>query len=141
MIISNRGRNVGYIVHLAILSLAFGVVGTKFYDERLDTNLNVSEVINLISQGKHQEAIISYGSTLSHEQIHVLQRSHPEIFSNLYTQSFSHHLRYKNQAILVTYKTINEDNPLLDCRLSGLNEYSPIKVIICLLYTSPSPRD
>ena len=24
----------------------------------------------------------------------------------------------------------NEDNPLLDCRLSGLNEYSPIKVII-----------
>ena len=46
MIISNRGRNGGYIVHLAILSLAFGVVGTKFYDERLDTNLNVSEVIN-----------------------------------------------------------------------------------------------
>ena len=50
--------------------------------------------------------------------------------SNIYTQSFSHHLRYKNQAILVTYKTINEDNPLLDCRLSGLNEHSPIKVVI-----------
>ena len=50
--------------------------------------------------------------------------------SNTYTQYFSHHLRYKNQAILVTYKTINEDNPSLDCRLSGLNEYSPLKVII-----------
>ena len=50
--------------------------------------------------------------------------------SNTYAQSFSHHLRYKNQAILVTYKTINEDNPLLDCRLSGLNEFSPVKVII-----------
>ena len=50
--------------------------------------------------------------------------------SNAYTQSFSHHLRYKNHAILVTYKTINEDNPSLDCRLSGLNEYSPLKVII-----------
>ena len=59
-----------------------------------------------------------------------IKSSKSKYISNTYTQSFSHHLRYKNQAILVTYKTINEDNPLLDCRLSGLNEYSPIKVII-----------
>jgi len=59
-----------------------------------------------------------------------IKSSKSKYVSNIYTQSFSHHLRYKNQAILVTYKTINEDNPLLDCRLSGLNEYSPIKVII-----------
>ena len=59
-----------------------------------------------------------------------IKSSKSKYVSNTYTQSFSHHLRYKNQAILVTYKTINEDNPLLDCRLSGLNEYSPIKVII-----------
>ena len=59
-----------------------------------------------------------------------IKSSKSKYISNIYTQSFSHHLRYKNQAILVTYKTINEDNPLLDCRLPGLNEYSPIKVII-----------
>ena len=59
-----------------------------------------------------------------------IKSSKSKYVSNTYTQSFTHHLRYKNQAILVTYKTINEDNPLLDCRLSGLNEYSPIKVII-----------
>ena len=59
-----------------------------------------------------------------------IKSSKSKYVSNTYTQSFSHHLRYKNQAILVTYKTINEDNPLLDCRLSGLNEYSPIKVIL-----------
>ena len=59
-----------------------------------------------------------------------IKSSKSKYISNTYTQSFTHHLRYKNQAILVTYKTINEDNPLLDCRLSGLNEYSPIKVII-----------
>ncbi len=59
-----------------------------------------------------------------------IKSSKSKYISNTYTQSFSHHLRYKNQAILVTYKTINEDNPLLDCRLSGLNEYSPTKVII-----------
>lgn len=45
MIISNRGRNGGYVVHIAILALAFGVVGTKFYDERLDVNISVSEEI------------------------------------------------------------------------------------------------
>ena len=50
--------------------------------------------------------------------------------SNTHTQSFSHHLRLKNQAILVTYKTINDDNPFLDCRLPGLSKYSPIKIII-----------
>ena len=44
-IISNRGRNGGYIVHLAILALAFGVVGTKFYDQRVDTNISISEEI------------------------------------------------------------------------------------------------
>ena len=59
-----------------------------------------------------------------------IKSSKSKYISNTYTQSFTHHLRYKNQAILVTYKTINEDNPLLDCRLSGLNDYSPIKVII-----------
>jgi cytochrome c-type biogenesis protein CcmF len=46
MIISNRGRNGGYIVHLAILALAFGVVGTKFYDQRIDTNIRVTEEIS-----------------------------------------------------------------------------------------------
>ena len=59
-----------------------------------------------------------------------IKSSKSKYISNTYTQYFTHHLRYKNQAILVTYKTINEDNPLLDCRLSGLNDYSPIKVII-----------
>ena len=46
MIFSNRGRNGGYIVHLAILALAFGVIGTKFYDQRIDTNISVSDEIS-----------------------------------------------------------------------------------------------
>ena len=59
-----------------------------------------------------------------------IKSSKSKYISNTYTQSFSHHLRYKNQAILVTYKTVNDDNPLLDCRLPGLNKYSPVKIII-----------
>ena len=67
-----------------------------------------------------------------------IKSSKSKYISNTYTQSFSHHLRYKNQAILVTYKTINEDNPLLDCRLSGLNEYSPIKVLSLIHISEPT---
>ena len=39
-------------------------------------------------------------------------------------------LRYKNQGILTSYKTINSDNPKLNCRLNGLEKFSPIKLII-----------
>ncbi len=37
----------------------------------------------------------------------------------------THLLRYKNDGILVSYKTVNSDNPKLDCRLNGLEKYSP----------------
>ncbi len=44
--------------------------------------------------------------------------------------SVTHLLRYKNDGILVSYKTINSDNPKLNCRLSGLEKYSPKIFII-----------
>ena len=50
--------------------------------------------------------------------------------SNKYSLDFSHLLRYKNHGILISYKTANADNPKLDCRLSGLNKFSPHKIII-----------
>ena len=39
-------------------------------------------------------------------------------------------LRYKNQGILTSYKTINTDNSKLTCRLNGLENFSPIRLII-----------
>ncbi|MFL2878018.1 MAG: bifunctional diaminohydroxyphosphoribosylaminopyrimidine deaminase/5-amino-6-(5-phosphoribosylamino)uracil reductase RibD [Candidatus Pelagibacter sp.] len=41
-----------------------------------------------------------------------------------------HLLRYKNDGILVSYKTLNDDNPKLDCRLNGLQKNSPKIFII-----------
>ena len=41
-----------------------------------------------------------------------------------------HLLRYKNDGILISHKTINEDNPSLNCRLNGLEKYSPKVFII-----------
>jgi cytochrome c-type biogenesis protein CcmF len=57
MIVSNRGRNGGYIVHIAILSLALGIIGTKFYDQRMDVSINTSESINFSDYRIHFKEI------------------------------------------------------------------------------------
>lgn len=44
-------------------------------------------------------------------------------------RNFAHLLRAKNDAILVGANTFAKDNPLLDCRLPGLEEFSP-KIIV-----------
>ena len=39
----NRPRHGGYIVHLALLTLSLGVVGTQFFDQRMDIALRPGE--------------------------------------------------------------------------------------------------
>ncbi len=50
--------------------------------------------------------------------------------TNKYSRKFSHLLRYKNQAILISSKTLNNDNPNLNCRIKGLDNFSPIRIIL-----------
>ena len=50
--------------------------------------------------------------------------------TNTYSHNVSHLLRYRNQAILTSYLTINSDNPNLNCRIPGLEKFSPVKFII-----------
>ena len=50
--------------------------------------------------------------------------------TNEHSKKVSHLLRYTNQAILTSYKTINSDNPYLNCRIKGLEKFSPIRLII-----------
>jgi diaminohydroxyphosphoribosylaminopyrimidine deaminase/5-amino-6-(5-phosphoribosylamino)uracil reductase len=45
-------------------------------------------------------------------------------------RKFSHHLRSINDAILVGANTVKKDDPSLDCRLAGLEKFSPKRVII-----------
>ena len=46
------------------------------------------------------------------------------------TDKLTHFLRYKNDSILVTSRTINTDNPKLNCRLIGLKKFSPKRIIL-----------
>ena len=50
--------------------------------------------------------------------------------TNDHSRKVSHLLRYQNQGILTSYKTINADNPKLNCRIKGLEKFSPTRLII-----------
>jgi len=50
--------------------------------------------------------------------------------TNELSRKTSHLLRYKNNAILISSKTLNKDNPFLNCRIEGLENYSPTKIIL-----------
>lgn len=45
-------------------------------------------------------------------------------------RQFSHYLRAQNDAIMVGANTVKNDDPLLDCRLDGLADHSPARIII-----------
>ena len=51
------------------------------------------------------------------------------LITNQFSRNVAHLLRYQNQGILTTYKTINSDNPKLNCRVPGLERFSP-KILI-----------
>ena len=52
------------------------------------------------------------------------------LITNVHSRSVSHLLRYRNHGILTSYKTINSDNPKLNCRISGLEKFSPKRIIL-----------
>ena len=50
--------------------------------------------------------------------------------TDIHSDKFTHFLRYRNDSLMITYKTLNEDNPKLNCRLNGLNKFSPQRIIL-----------
>ena len=50
--------------------------------------------------------------------------------TDVHSDKLTHFLRYKNDSLMISYKTLNEDNPKLDCRLEGLSKFSPKRIIL-----------
>tara|TARA_B110000027_G_scaffold125280_1_gene142554 strand:+ start:27 stop:1133 length:1107 start_codon:yes stop_codon:yes gene_type:complete len=50
--------------------------------------------------------------------------------TDIHSDKWTHFLRYKNDSLMISYKTLNQDNPKLDCRLEGLNRFSPKRIIL-----------
>ena len=50
--------------------------------------------------------------------------------TDVYSDKLTHFLRYKNDSVMISYKTLNNDNPKLNCRLKGLDKFSPKRIIL-----------
>ena len=46
------------------------------------------------------------------------------------SDKLSHYLRYKNDGLMISSKTLNIDNPRLNCRLKGYENFSPKRIIL-----------
>ena len=47
-----------------------------------------------------------------------------------YSRSYGHYLRAKHDAVLTGINTVLKDNPLLTCRLPGMEKFSPVRIIL-----------
>ena len=50
--------------------------------------------------------------------------------TNSLSNKFTHYLRYKNDSILISHKTLNKDNPRLNCRLKKMERFSPTRIVL-----------
>ena len=57
------------------------------------------------------------------------QNGESKWITNELSRKFGHKLRAQNDAIMIGSMTLIKDNPLLNCRLPGLELYSPVKII------------
>ena len=50
--------------------------------------------------------------------------------TDIHSDKLTHFLRYKNDSLMISCKTLNKDNPKLNCRLKGLDKFSPKRIIL-----------
>ena len=60
---------------------------------------------------------------------YLIYSKHQKKITNIHSDKFTHFLRYKNDSIIISSKTLNTDNPKLNCRLKGLEKHSPIRIV------------
>ena len=60
---------------------------------------------------------------------HLIYSKNQNKITNIHSDKFTHFLRYKNDSIIISSKTLNTDNPKLNCRLQGFEKYSPIRIV------------
>ena len=50
--------------------------------------------------------------------------------TDIHSDKLTHFLRYKNDSLMISYKTLNKDNPKLNCRLHDMHKFSPKRIIL-----------
>ena len=60
----------------------------------------------------------------------IIYSKYQKKITNIYSDQFTHLLRYQNDSLMITYKTLNKDNPKLNCRLKSMKNFSPKRIIL-----------
>ena len=60
----------------------------------------------------------------------LIYSKHNKKITNALSDKFTHFLRYKNDSIMISYKTLNNDNPRLNCRLKNMEKFSPKRIVL-----------
>ena len=60
----------------------------------------------------------------------IIYSKNQKKITNSYSDQFTHMLRYQNDSLMITHKTLNKDNPKLNCRLKGFEKFSPKRIIL-----------
>ena len=63
-------------------------------------------------------------------QNNVITSDQTKKITSIHSDKLTHYLRYKNDSILISSNTLNNDNPKLDCRLKNLHKFSPKRIIL-----------
>ncbi len=95
------------------------------------SGLQKNKVYNLYKEYNYirsNKAPYIIGKIASSSNLNILRNNSP--ITNEHSRNVSHLLRFQNHAILTSYKTVNTDNPKLNCRLNGLEKYSPKVIVI-----------
>ena len=98
---------------------------------KVKSGLQKNKVYNLYKEYNYirlKKAPYIIGKIASSSNLNILRNN--SSITNEHSRKVSHILRFQNHAILTSYKTVNTDNPKLNCRLSGLEKYSPRVIVI-----------
>ena len=101
------------------------------FNIKVKNNVQIKKILNLYKSYfflKKQEYPFITGKIACTKDYYI--KTNRKYISNPHSLNFSHLLRYKNQGILVSSKTVNSDNPQLNCRLNGLLKYSPTRFVL-----------
>ena len=79
---------------------------------------------------KHKKSWLTTKIATSLDGKIATQNQQSKWITSLQARQYANWLRSKYQAIMVGANTVKQDNPSLDCRIAGLQNLSPIKIVV-----------
>ena len=133
LIIKNEIKEVIYSIEdidKKVKGKTFKILKTK--NIIIQKNLLKDEISNFYSSyffnRKHKLPYVTGKIAVSKNNLIYSEKT--KKITNIHSDKFSHLLRYKNDCLMISYKTLNKDNPKLNCRIEGLTKFSPKRVIL-----------